>query len=100
MTQAAWCWLLWPIIGADRHDPAPAPGAGRSRRSCRCCYCCLMGVAYGIGGTAFNISIRYIGFSLTYAIAVGLSSVLGTLIPPLVEGTLRADPRQARRRTG
>ena len=48
----------------------------------------LLGAAYGIGGTAFGISIRYIGFSLTYAIAVGLSSVLGTLIPPLVRGTL------------
>jgi L-rhamnose-H+ transport protein len=48
----------------------------------------LLGVAYGVGGTAFNVSIRYIGFSLTYAIAVGLSSVLGTLIPPLVKGQL------------
>jgi len=48
--------------------------------------CCLMGVAYGVGGTAFNISIRYIGFSLTYAIAVGLSSILGTLVPPLIAG--------------
>ena len=46
----------------------------------------LMGLAYGVGGTAFNISIRYIGFSLTYAIAVGLSSVLGTLVTPLAEG--------------
>jgi L-rhamnose-H+ transport protein len=45
-----------------------------------------MGIAYGVGGTAFNVSIRYIGFSLTYAIAVGLSSILGTLIPPLVRG--------------
>jgi L-rhamnose-H+ transport protein len=50
----------------------------------------LLGAAYGIGGTAFGISIRYIGFSLTYSIAVGLSSVLGTLIPPLVHGTLGA----------
>ena len=48
----------------------------------------LLGMAYGIGGMAFNVSIRYIGFSLTYAIAVGLSSVLGTLIPPLVNGKL------------
>ena len=57
----------------------------------------LLGAAYGIGGTAFGISIRYIGFSLTYAIAVGLSSVLGTLIPPLVKGTLLATLEQAGR---
>ena len=32
--------------------------------------------------------IRYVGFSLTYAIAVGISCVLGTLLPPLVQGAL------------
>ena len=49
----------------------------------------LLGMAYGIGGTAFGISIRYIGFSLTYAIAVGLSSILGTLMSPLIKHRLR-----------
>ncbi|MGO9113094.1 MAG: L-rhamnose/proton symporter RhaT [Thermoguttaceae bacterium] len=85
MTQAAWCWLIWPIIGAVCTIPqlqqvlTEAP-----RRPMVIAF--LMGLAYGVGGTAFNISIRYIGFSLTYAIAVGLSSVLGTLVTPLVEG--------------
>jgi L-rhamnose-H+ transport protein len=89
MTQAAWCWLLWPIIGALLTIPhlqrvlADAPGD-------RMLYAFLMGVAYGVGGTAFNISIRYIGFALTYSIAVGLSSVLGTLVPPLVRGEIGA----------
>src|SRR6478609_4814 len=45
-------------------------------------------MAYGVGGTAFGIAIRYVGFSLTYAIAVGISCVLGTLLPPMVHGTL------------
>jgi L-rhamnose-proton symport protein (RhaT). len=87
ITQASFCWLLLPILGAIITIPelmtvlkeAP-PSAMRNSF--------LLGVAYGIGGTAFGISIRYIGFSLTYAIAVGLSGVLGTLIPPLVKGTL------------
>ena len=89
MIQAAWCWLLWPIIGAALTIPhlgrvlAEAP-------SDRMLYCFLMGIAYGVGGTAFNISIRYIGFALTYSIAVGLSSVLGTLVPPLVRGQFAA----------
>ena len=34
------------------------------------------------------VNHRYVGFSLTYAIAVGISCVLGTLLPPLVNGTL------------
>lgn len=85
--QALFCWFLLPIIGAYLTIPdlmtvlreAPHDAMEKSF---------VLGAFYGIGGTAFGIAIRYIGFSLTYAIAVGLSSVLGTLIPPLVNGTL------------
>jgi L-rhamnose-H+ transport protein len=89
MTQAAFCWLLWPIAGAV----ATIPKLGRVLAEAppdRMLISFLMGLAYGVGGTAFNISIRYIGFSLTYAIAVGLSSILGTLVPPLVRGEFGA----------
>jgi L-rhamnose-H+ transport protein len=85
MTQAAWCWLLWPIVGAVCTIPSLGTVLAESPKL-PMLYSFLMSLAYGVGGTAFNISIRYIGFSLTYAIAVGLSSVLGTLIPPLVRG--------------
>ena len=89
MTQAAWCWLLWPAIGAVVTIPnlrlvlSNAPPSAMVLSF-------LMGMAYGVGGTAFNVSIRYIGFSLTYCIAVGLSSILGTLVPPLVRGQFAA----------
>ena len=87
MTQAAFCWFLLPILGAWLTIPhlrevlAEAPRNAMVMSFAR-------GAAYGIGGTAFGLAIRYIGFSLTYAIAVGLSSVLGTLLPPLIKGTL------------
>jgi len=87
LTQASFCWFLLPIAGAMLTIPdliavlREAPHGAMLNSF-------LLGAAYGIGGTAFGISICYIGFSLTYAIAVGLSSVLGTLIPPLVKGTL------------
>ena len=87
LTQASFCWFLLPIIGAFLTIPdliqvlREAPHEAMLKSF-------LLGAAYGIGGTAFGIAIRYIGFSLTYAIAVGLSSVLGTLIPPLVNGSL------------
>ncbi len=48
----------------------------------------LLGAIYGFGGMAFALGIRHIGFSLTYAIAIGISAVLGTIIPALLEGTL------------
>ena len=89
ITQAAFCWFLLPIVGALLTIPDLLSVLREAPRSSML-NSFLLGAAYGIGGTAFGISIRYIGFSLTYAVAVGLSSVLGTLIPPLVKGTLGA----------
>jgi L-rhamnose-H+ transport protein len=87
LAQAFVCWLLLPILIGYLTIPQLAEvlreapfGAMRNAF--------LLGMAYGIGGTAFGIAIRYVGFSLTYAIAVGISCVLGTLLPPLVHGTL------------
>jgi L-rhamnose-H+ transport protein len=87
LAQALVCWLILPVVIACLTIPqlttvlkqAPASAMQRSF---------FLGMAYGIGGTAFGIAIRYVGFSLTYAIAVGISCVLGTLLPPLVHGTL------------
>lgn len=87
LAQALICWLLLPMIVAYVTIPQlslvlkEAPTSAMQRSF-------LLGMAYGVGGTAFGIAIRYVGFSLTYAIAVGISCVLGTLLPPLVNGTL------------
>lgn len=87
LAQAFICWLALPVIMAFITIPnlmtvlQEAPSAAMIKSF-------LLGMAYGIGGTAFGIAIRYVGFSLTYAIAVGISCVLGTLLPPLVHGTL------------
>jgi L-rhamnose-H+ transport protein len=89
LTQAAFCWFLLPIAGVMATIPDLA-GVLREAPRGAMLHSFLLGAAYGIGGTAFGVSIRHIGFSLTYAIAVGLSSVLGTLIPPIVKGTLGA----------
>lgn len=87
IAQASWCWLLWPVIGALLTIPHLGAVLSAAPKELLL-FTFLLGAAYGIGGTAFNISIRYIGYGLTYAIAVGLSSVLGTLVPPLVHGHL------------
>lgn len=87
LAQAFICWLVMPLVVAYLTIPQltnvlkEAPVAAMQRSF-------LLGIAYGVGGTAFGIAIRYVGFSLTYAIAVGISCVLGTLLPPLVHGTL------------
>jgi L-rhamnose-H+ transport protein len=87
LTQASFCWFLLPLLGAWLTIPQLGEVLREAPKGAMLLSFGL-GAAYGIGGTAFGISIRHIGFSLTYAIAVGLSSVLGTLIPPLVKGSL------------
>jgi L-rhamnose-H+ transport protein len=48
----------------------------------------LLGAVYGFGGMAFGFSIRHIGYSLTYTIAIGLSAILGTIVPLILYGGL------------
>lgn len=75
MTPAAWCWLLLPIVGAMATVHLGQVLAEAPKDLMVMAF--LMGIFYGVGGTNYNISIRYIGFSLTYAIAVGLSGYPG-----------------------
>lgn len=85
LAQASICWLILPVIVAIITIPdlsavlkeAPSDAMWKSFG---------LGMAYGIGGTAFGMAIRYVGFSLTYAIAVGISCILGSLLPPLING--------------
>ena len=48
----------------------------------------ILGAVYGFGGMSFGLAIRHIGYSLTYTIAIGISAVLGTIIPLIVFGKL------------
>src|SRR5690606_38891892 len=89
LAQAFVCWFLLPIIVAWITIPnlievlqeAPSAAMWKSFG---------LGMAYGIGGTAYGVTIRYLGLSLTYAISIGISCVVGTLLPPLVRGELGA----------
>ncbi len=94
LVQAAGCWFILPWIFAAFTIPelgavlAEAPRAAMVKSY-------SLGVLYGVGGIAFGVAIRYIGFSLTYALAIGVSCVLGTLLPPIMAGTLAETLDQA-----
>lgn len=87
LLQASMCWLVLPFVFAWFTVPhlgtvlAEAPKDAMLKSY-------LLGVLYGVGGIAFGVAIRYIGYSLTYAIAIGVSCVLGTLLPPFLQGRL------------
>jgi L-rhamnose-H+ transport protein len=52
-------------------------------------YALLWGALWGIGGLTFGLAIRYLGIALGYAIALGLCTAFGTLIPPIYDGSIR-----------
>ncbi|HVW22683.1 MAG TPA: L-rhamnose/proton symporter RhaT [Opitutaceae bacterium] len=87
LVQAAGCWLILPWIGAALTVPHLGAVLAEAPRAAML-HSYLLGVAYGVGGIAFGVAIRYIGYSLTYAVAIGFSCVLGTLLPPALHGTL------------
>jgi L-rhamnose-H+ transport protein len=46
----------------------------------------ILGAAYGFGGMSFGKAINHIGYSLTYTLAIGISAVLGTILPMIILG--------------
>jgi hypothetical protein len=48
--------------------------------------CVLFGVLWGFGGLTYGLTMRYLGLSLGMAVVLGLCTVFGTLIPPIVQG--------------
>lgn len=48
----------------------------------------LFGLLWGVGGLTFGLTMRYLGIALGYSLALGISAVIGTLVPPLFEGKL------------
>ena len=52
--------------------------------------CFGFGALWGFGGLTYGLAVRYLGISLGTTMVLGFTMVLGTLIPPLVNGRLLA----------
>ena len=87
LVQASFCWFLLPIVGAIITIPQLWTVLCESPKDAML-ISFVLGMIYGIGGTAFGLAIRYIGFSLTYAVAIGISTVVGTLTLPFIKHRL------------
>lgn len=89
IVQALFAWLIMPIIIGFLTVPdlwqvlcdAPIQSVILP---------ILLGALYGFGGMAFGFAIRHIGYSLTYTISIGISAIVGTIVPLLLTGTLIA----------
>jgi L-rhamnose-H+ transport protein len=46
----------------------------------------LFGAMWGVGNVSYGLTMRYLGMSLGIGVAIGVTLVVGTLIPPLAHG--------------
>ncbi|MFO7973224.1 MAG: L-rhamnose/proton symporter RhaT [Candidatus Hydrogenedentota bacterium] len=78
-------WLVAPLVGAIIICPnlletlTSAPPSSLF-------WTYIFGVLWGIGGLTFGLSMRYLGLSLGYALALGFCAAFGTIIPPIFQG--------------
>ncbi len=83
ISQATFAWFLLPLAGAVL-ALLTMPDYFQFLSTCPkdvMLKSFLWGVVYGTGGLAFGLAIRYVGFSLTYSLAIGISATLGTILP-------------------
>ena len=86
--QGIAAWLIAPTVVAMIFVPHVFAILHSSPRS-SIGYAVFWGVLWGVGGLTFGLAIRYLGYGLGYAIALGLCMVFGTLMPPIFHGEMR-----------
>lgn len=87
LVQASFAWIIMPIVLGVLTVPgyfgilADAPSGPFWGAF-------LLGGLYGFGGMSFGLAIRHVGYSLTYTISIGISAVVGTILPLIIFGGL------------
>ncbi len=46
----------------------------------------LFGAMWGVGNVSYGLTMRYLGMSLGIGVAIGVTLIVGTLVPPLMHG--------------
>ena len=89
LIQGVAAWIIAPLVLSSLlvphvFDILRAAPAGSVRTAF------VWGVLWGMGGLTFGLAIRYLGIALGYAIALGLCTAFGTMLPPIYHGQLGA----------
>ncbi len=89
LTGGLFSWLVapWLFAGTMTRD---LPGVLAAAPPATITWCVVFGILWGFGGLTYGLTMRYLGLSLGMAVVLGLCTVFGTLIPPIVQGDLAA----------
>jgi len=85
LVSGVFAWLVVPWVVAL----LTVPGVGEALRTAprsSLFWCYVFGLMWGVGGLTFGLTMRYLGMSLGYALALGNTAAFGTVIPPLYFG--------------
>ena len=87
ITGGIFSWLLapWLFASIQTHDLI---GVLSRTPGTIWFWCWFWGAMWGLGGLTFGLTMRYLGLSLGMAVALGLTTVIGTMGPPIFRGTL------------
>jgi L-rhamnose-H+ transport protein len=91
LIQGFAAWIVAPVVLASIFVPnlfGILRQAHADPNSHAIGYALFWGVLWGVGGLTFGLAIRYLGIALGYAIALGLCTAFGTLIPPIYDGSI------------
>ncbi len=80
-------WIIAPWVVA-RLTAGDVMGILRQADGGTLFWCYLFGVLWGVGGLTFGLSMRYLGMSLGYALALGFCAAFGTIVPPVFKGEI------------
>ena len=89
-------WLTGGVVLLDRRaldlrelsEQTICSACSAARRGDVLFWCYFWGALWGIGGLTFGLTMRYLGLSLGMAVALGFTTIIGTLGPPIFRGTL------------
>jgi len=93
LVQGCFSWVVAPLIFAGLLVPELTKILHATREK-TLLYAWFWGAMWGVGGLLFGLGVRYLGIALGYTIALGFSTVCGTLVPPLFAGQLGAIARE------
>jgi L-rhamnose-H+ transport protein len=89
ITGGLFSWLLapWLFAGLQTRDLIGVLG---NVPLSTLFWCWFWGAMWGFGGLTFGLTMRYLGLSLGMAVALGLTTVFGTLGPPIFHNEFAA----------
>jgi L-rhamnose-H+ transport protein len=89
LTGGVFSWVIAPWVFASLRTHDLLGVLSRSPAD-RLFWVWFWGAMWGFGGLTFGLTMRYLGMSLGMAVALGLTTVIGTMGPPIFHGTVAA----------